>query len=122
MMSAGYLTGGRGKQRYQLMTNGPMMRGGKGKPFTKKNVFGKIRMKALHGPAGYGRVHYASRLNMKAKFSNRQNAHNQFTKQFIQSLPKPGSRAGARANMAAAQRAWVAQNGRVVMVPQIVKG
>jgi len=114
------MSGGRNRG-YPISGRSRPISGGAGRPFTKKSVFGRVTTKNLYGPAGHGKVHYQSRVGMKARFSARQNAHNAFTSQFIRALPKPGNRAGARRNMAMAQAEWVRQNGRVVYTPQVVR-
>lgn len=123
-MSAGYLTGGRGRPRRSPYSTGfaRPMTGGKGKPFSRKMVFGTQRIKNFYGPAGHGRVHYESRIGMKDRFTDRQKMHNEFIKRFIKARGKPGSRAGAQQNMRDASAAWTAQYGKVATYTQVVKG
>jgi hypothetical protein len=118
--SGGALMGG-ARASYMPMAMGSRMikKGGKGRPFTRKNVFGVMRTKNLFGPKGHGRVHYASRANIQP--SARQAQHRAFIKDFIERQGKPGTRAGAQANMRAANAEWRAQMGTVVTQRAVVR-
>lgn len=90
-------------------------KGGVGGPYRLHGVAGhpgEVYSKSLHGPVGYGKVHYTSREHIVP--SDRQQAYRQHVKAFMRQNPLPSraTREQAQQRMAAAAAAWRAGPGR----------
>ncbi len=111
------ISGGRGNPyNYRLRPQG-----GKGRPFTRKEVFGEQRIKNLYGPKGRGRVHYESRIKgNRAPDTARQIAYRQYISEGMKRANVRGQGARViRDTMAGLAHAWTAQHGKSVSVREL---